>query len=284
MEKIAILGDTSQDLDFNLAKQFHIELLPYYISMDETSVKDLVDIDKETFFRTMDDYEEVKSGVPSANDVLEILSRLEEEGYTDVIMMTSTVKLTGMHALYYSLLQMDPVLKLHIIDTGTVASSAGLLVIEAAKLRDQGLDVNSILNRIHELKEKTRVRAAFQTLKYVVKGGRLGKLAGAVGSLLNINPLLTIEDNEIAITDKARGAKKGLKLLADHLREDLEGVKNYHIVTFHGDSQQEYDLFKKENQEIINQANLAIESRLASVLGVYTGPKVVGYSILTLDD
>ncbi|NLW51849.1 MAG: DegV family protein [Tissierellia bacterium] len=283
MTKLAIIGDTAQDFTHELGKKFGVEVVSYYIEMDEKSYKDLYDIDAQRFYNVMDDHEKLSTGIPPIQEVLDLLVSLKEQGYEEVLFLACSHALTGMFGLYNTLTTMYDDMKIHIFDTTQIASASALLTIEAANMRDAGKSVEEILKRLEELKTKSKVFAVFRSLKYLVKGGRFNKYAGMIGSFLNINPILTMENGEIAMLDKVRGNKKSLVGLINYIKEYVSESKDYHIVVFEGDNKEEFEEFKEALKDVIDNANISIETKLTPVLGVHTGPKVVGASVLTLD-
>lgn len=282
MNKIAIVGDTSQDLTFELAKDKNIELVSYYIERDGQSLKDLVEINSNEFYSTIDNYADLKTGVPPIADGLELIEKLKNEGYTDVICIASSSKLTGMVGMYNSLKQMVEDINISIIDTDLIASAAGIVVIEAANLRDQGKSKEEIIEQIETLCKQAYIIAAFKTLKYLVKGGRFNKYKGMIGNLLNINPIITLKNGELEILDKVRGSKKSIVTLVENIENISNECNSYKLVLFHGEDFDDYENFKSKLSTVIENAEEVIETRLTSVLGVHTGPKTLGATILKL--
>lgn len=283
MTKLAIVGDTAQDFTYELAEQFGVEVISYYIEMDDVSYKDLYDINAQKFYEVMDNHERLSTGIPPVQEVLDLLKSLKKQGFDEVLFLTGSAQLTGMLGLYNSVKTMYDDMKIHIFDTTHIASASALLTIEAAKMRDSGKAVEEILERLEELKTQSKVFAVFRSLKYLVKGGRFGKYKGMIGSLLNINPILTMKDSEIEMLDKVRGTKKSLVALIDYIKKYIEGSKKYNIVIFEGDNKSEFDELKEALKYEIENANLVIETKLTPVLGVHTGPQVLGASVLILE-
>lgn len=283
MSNIAILGDTSHDFNYEIAAEFGVEMIPYYLQMGENHFKDSVDIDSRTFYSTVDQYDVLSTGVPPAQDVLDLFDQLSERGVTDAIAICSSPKLTGMAGLYKSISEMRDDIKIHTFDTKQVGSSSGLYAIVAAELRDQGKTVDEIMERLNDLDGESQIFAIFRDLSYLVKGGRLSKTKAAVGAFLNISPVLTIIDGEIQIIEKVRGTKKSLQRLADAVKEKIGQSSNYKLMLFKGANEDEFINFKEMLSEQIEKAEMYYETLLSPVLGVHSGPKVVGASVLALD-
>lgn len=283
MNKIAIVSDTSQDLDFKIAEKYNIDLIPYYIQMGEDHLKDLVDIEKKTFYETMDSYETLSTGTPPVSDVIEKLEELEQKGYQEAILITSSEKLTGMKNVYDTVKSYDLKISLRIYNSSQIAASAGLLAIYASMLRDMGKTSDEIMKELKEKEPSTSIYALFRTLKYVVKGGRFNKYKGLIGAFLHINPICHLDNGEIQIVDKVRGKKKSLDALIRLTKEEIESSKDYMLVVFSGNNKDEMDSLKVALEDEIRKARVFLETDLTPVLGVHAGPGSIGTSVLKLD-
>lgn len=283
MSKIAIISDSSHDMTFDMGKKYGLEVVPYYIQMGDKHLKDQVDIDSREFYRTMESYDTLSSGIPSVQDVIDKLDQIKEKAYTDVIMLTSSDKITGMLGLYQMIKNDYEGLNLHLYNTNQVGSSSGLVAIYAAELRDEGKSVEEIVEELDRVMKKTNIFALFRTLKYLVKGGRFNKYAGMIGTFLHINPLLKEENGEIIVVDKFRGTKKSLQGLINIVEKTIGDSKKYRLAIFSGNNEQEVLTLKEALKEIIEKAEFYIETEFTPVLGVHAGPKSVGVSVMVLD-
>lgn len=283
MTKIAIFGDTSHDLTFEIGKELGIELIPYQIQMGDKEYTDQVDIDSRTFYQTMAKYDVLTTGVPSPQVVIEALDRVKEEGYTDAIMIASSSKLTGMVNLYNSIKAGYEGINLHIFDTLEIASSAGFMTMHAAQNRNDGKSVEEILEELENDKKNASIFALFRTLRYVVKGGRFNKYAGLLGNILNIHPLLKSVEGEVGVVEKKRGKTKSQMSLAEAVKEYIGESENYWIALFSGDNDRESGEIEEKLQEQFDKAKYVMKTQLSPVLGVHAGPKSVGISVLKFD-
>ncbi len=284
-KKLAIVADSTHDFTFELGKRFNVEVLSYYIQMDEETYKDLVEIDSQTFYQKMENYDTLSTGIPPMQDIIDLLDRLKNEGYEEVLMIASSAKLTGMYNLHSLAKETcsDDKLTVHIFESGQIASGAAHLTIQAAKLRNQGHSAEEIIEQLESLKKNIHTYALFRTLTYVVKGGRFNKYAGLLGNLLNINPLLYLEAGELSVQKKVRGTKKSLAALAGAIRNDLADAKRFNLFVFSGNNPAEISELKEMLSDLADRAELFLETELTPVLGVHAGPKSIGISAMILD-
>ncbi|WP_124059659.1 DegV family protein [Vaginisenegalia massiliensis] len=283
MNKIAIVADSSQDLTFELGEKYGIEILSYYVQMDDNHYKDLVDIDTQYFYDHMSQHKVLSTGIPPIQEVFDKFDQLKEEGYTQAVVITSSAKITGMRQLMQVVADQVEGIELFIIDSRQVAGSAGLLAIQAAQLRDQGQPAQAIVEELERLLPQANIFALFRTLEYVVRGGRFNKYKGMLGTLLNIHPLLKAVDGEVGVIDKARGNKKSLQRLVNCVRDEIGSAQRYRLFIFSGDNPEEVAQLRDDLADVIARADLVIETQLTAVLGVHAGPKSIGVSTLILD-
>ncbi|MGX7108053.1 DegV family protein [Facklamia miroungae] len=283
MNKLAIIADTAQDLKKDLAEHYGIELIYYQVQMGDNHYRDQIDIDSRQFYERMHDYDVLSTGIPPIQDVVNLLDQLVEQGYTQALVITGSLKLTGMRQLYEVVREQYEQLEIFIVESDYIASATGLLAIYASELKKEGKTVQEILPELEKANSQTGIFALFRTLKYVVKGGRFNKYAGIIGSFFNINPLLTILNGEIGVINKARGKKKSYLTLLEAAREKLKGAKRYKIALFAGNNNEEIAQLQKDLADEISKAETSIVTELTPVLGVHAGPQSVGVSILVLE-
>lgn len=281
--KFAIIADTSQDFTFELADKYGIKLVPYTIQMGDKHYKDLIELSKEDFYKTIDDYDTIGTSTPAIQTVVDAIKELIEEGYEEVLAVTSSRNMTGMANLYLSIDQMNLGIKIKIFDGEQIGSAGALLTLEACKLRDQGLSIDETYKRLVELRPNATISALFRNLKYLVAGGRISKTKAAIGGILKISPILIMRDTRVGMVEKVRGDKKSLKRLVELIKERIGDSKDYDLVLYHGDDREEFDQMKEMLEDEVKAATLYLETVVTPVLGVHTGPKTIGYAILNRD-
>lgn len=283
MSKIAVMIDTSFDMTYELAEQYGIYLVSYQLQMGEKHLKDQIDIQSRTFYEEMHHYETLSTGIPPIQDVIDKYEEIKQDGFEEVIVLTSSHKITGMRGLHEVAKEDIEGLNIHVIDTEHIASSALLLAIYAKDLVDEGKSAQEILSAVDKHKSHTAIFALFRTLKYLVKGGRFSKYKGAVGTLLNVQPLLGIVEGEVGVLDKVRGRNKSLLAMVARIKEYIGNSQRYRIAMFSGNNAEEIEKLKIHLQAELAKAELVIETELTPVLGVHAGPESIGISVMKLD-
>ena len=143
-------------------------------------------------------------------------ARVREAGESAVV-LTVAAGLSGTHQS--AVIAAAEYENVHVVDTGSVAIGAGILAELAVQLAESGMDARGIVRVLEEEKKKVRVIALVNTLEYLKRGGRISKTAALAGGVLNIKPVLAIEDGEIKVLGKARGSKQGNNLLVTEIEK-----------------------------------------------------------------
>ncbi len=283
MPTFKIVLDSSSNFDFELAKKYDIELIPYNIQMDEKHYKDLVDITSREFFQKMGACHTLKTAIPSPQEIGDFLTDLESKGVTQVLFITTSQKLTGMQDLVHLVARSHPNLEIAVVDSRQAGATVGLIGIYADKLRSEGKDFNTVVDTLNRKLPDASIHALFRTLEYVIRGGRLSKVKGAIGMMLKIQPVLTISDGEITITEKMRGIKRSREQLITNIRKKIASSRPYYFALFSGDNEEELAILKTELDDVIAKADVYFEKEFTPVLGVHGGPNAIGASVFFTD-
>lgn len=281
----AIVVDTSTNVNFELAKKYDLELLLYNVQLDDETYIDLVEITSREFFERMDHHDEVRSSIPSPSYIHQRIDELKEKGYEGALFITTSRKLTGMYELL-NLVKRDVTdFQMEIVDDQSVGPVGVMTAIWASQLRNEKMSLNQVTEIIQKKVLDSGTYAIFRTLKYVIKGGRLNKFAGAIGSLLNIQPVLKadVTTGKLDIQKRVRGVKRSFQELVKVLEEELDPTRPYYLSLFAGDNDKELAQLKESLALYIDAAQLYLELDLTPVLGVHGGPKSFGTTYYYLD-
>lgn len=223
MEKIKIITDSTADLSQELYDKYDIEVLPLLINFGDESYLDGVEINPEEVFRRI----EKDDILPTTAQVIptrfeEVYKKYLDEGYKIIsIHMSSAMSGTYQSAcIAKNSLESDDIV---VIDSQNVTSALGILVLKAAELREKGLALHEIEQQIINSIDKVECSIVFESLEYLVRGGRISKTAGVLGGMLGIKVILEIKDGLMSVKDKIRGNKKAIKrVISDLESADLD--------------------------------------------------------------
>ena len=223
MEKIKIITDSTLDLPAELIREKDIEVLPLLINFGEESYLDGVEITTKEMIDKID-----ATGVlPTTAQVTpnrfeESFKKYLDEGYK-IVALTLSSDMSGTYqsaCIAKDMLESDDIV---VIDSRNDTSGLGLLVLKACELRDKGLGIKEIEEGILKAIPKVKCSLNFESLENLVRGGRLSKTAGTIGSVLGLRLILEIKDGKMSVKDKVRGSKKALKkLVSDFESADVD--------------------------------------------------------------
>jgi len=195
MAKIAIISDSTSDLTLETIEKYNIRILPLRVIYTDGEYRDRVDITPEEIYSRFKE-EIPTTSLPSPQDTTELFNKLKQEGYTHVIVVTISSGISGTMNMIRNIADSYEGLSFEIIDSKSLTMGAGFAIIEGAKELEKAHDFEKAVNRIKEVLKKTKVYYVVQTLEYLKKGGRIGKVEGTIGELLNIKPIIAIKRSE----------------------------------------------------------------------------------------
>ncbi len=271
--------------------------MPFYVSFDdEHYLKENVEIGIRDFYQQMVDRKGVypKSSMPSIQDYQEAFLPFAQAGIP-VICICITTKFSGsMQSALNAralLLEKYPQAEITVIDATINTVLQGQYVLEAARLRDQGVSYTDTVTRLEEIKHTGRIFFTVGNMEYLKHGGRIGKVAALAGSVLDIRPVITLKQGEIFPSGADRGrkrtTKKALELLLAYLRENGEhglGVERYSIAVGYGYDIEEGAAFRDHALDTLQKKGYDIEEiplyQIGATIAVHTGPYPLGFGII----
>lgn len=277
MQKIALLTDSACDLTLDQLKENNIKLAPLKIIYSYGEFEDILEINADKVYSTLE--EEIPStSLPSNNSIEKVLQEIEDEGYTHIISINISNKLSGTSNSIRLLLEDHPKLTSYVFDSKTLSIAEGAIVLEAAKLIKEGKTFDEIVKMLPQIRKKLHGYFTLNTLEYLKKGGRIGKVSGTIGELLNLKPIIHVDDNgEYETTAKVRGRKQALSKL-HKIIEEYTSKSECKVWVLQGGAKKEQAKFYESLENSNNISELG-EATVSPALGVHTGPGLIGVVI-----
>lgn len=270
---VKILTDSSSTITQDEAKQIGVEVIPLGVTFGDKGYKDGVDIDNEQFYKLLLEGKNYPhTSQPSPLELEERFSAAREAGETLLFLPLSS-KISGTYECALRVKEQGGFDNVYVYDSLCTIVMLEMLVEEAAKRRD--LPINELLDYVDKLRKRAKLIAGIDTLTYLAKGGRLNTATAAIGSFLQVKPLITISDQgTIDVVGKALGAKAGIRTVSKHL--DLSNTDtSYGIRYLYSYNQDNVrDLMSKMDLD----PSIVIEPRdLGPIVGAHIGPNAYGY-------
>lgn len=272
MEKIKIITDSTLDLPSNLIKEKNIEVLPLLINFGEESYLDGVEINTKEMLDKIENEDILPTTAQvTPNRFEEVFKKYLDEGYKIVTLVLSS-DMSGTYqsaCIAKNMLDTDDIV---VIDSRNVTSGLGVLALKACEFRDNGDNIFEIEEKIKNIIPKVKSSLSFESLENLVRGGRLSRTVGAIGSVLGLRLILEVKDGQMALKDKVRGSKKALKKVISDF-ENANVDINSPIVLLEILNEEIYSGLKKYFEE--NNINY-IDAKVGCTVGIHSGTRACG--------
>jgi DegV family protein with EDD domain len=286
MSVVGILTDTTASIPPALAKQLQIEMIPYYVHRGLDTLRDMIDVQPEPFARYLAQTDRLPTtSNPSIGDYLTGLKHLAERT-KEIVALTMTSKGSGAYqacrAAVEVLRERLPDVRVEVIDTLKAAMSQGWAAIEAARSALEGKSLDEVVDRARDVAQKSTMIMTGDTLKYLYMGGRIGKAQHLVGSLLNIKPLIGMEDGVIVGLGAARTRAKAYAKIVEMMCQQVGAQARIKIAYTHVAAEAE----AAQLREMVATRFECVETIttwLSPVLGVHSGPGTVGVNFYPVE-
>jgi DegV family protein with EDD domain len=279
MPGVAVLTDSCASIPETLLNQLNIHTVAYYIHRGQEVLRDLVTIQRQEFLDWLVTAKSLPTTAsPGPGDYFTTYQDLASQGVGEIISIHMTSKGSGAYqaaTVAQSMAQEQlPDVRIEVIDTRNVSLCQGWMAIEAARAALAGASLDEITVKVKNMIQITRMIQTADTLKYLYMGGRIGMAQRLVGSLLNIKPLIGMEDGVIVPLGTARSRNQAYHAMVD-LVEEAVGRGKVKIAYVHAGALEEVEKIK----QMVDQRLDVVESffaELSPALAVHTGPGTAG--------
>jgi len=274
---VKIVTDSLSDITDDLAKKLGITVVPLTVFFGHESFLDRVTITTDEFYRRLAHGTVWPTTTqPPPGDFVNVYNKLAKET-DEILVVTLSSKLSG---TYQSALQAKDMIegkcRIEVIDSLKIAMSLGLIVISAAKAAKAGANLDEVANLVRKAMPRSHLMAYFDTLKYLAKGGRIGKAQGLLGAMLSIKPILAVKDGEMSPVTKLRSRTAGMDYLYNFVAgfPKVEGLAVEHATT-----PDDADKLVERFSSVFPKERI-YRSTISPVVGTHAGPDALAVSVL----
>lgn len=283
--KTAVMTDSNSGIMKADAEELGIFLMPMPVIIDEEICFEGEDLTQEIFYKCLTEGKDVSTSQPSPGDVMEMWDHILAMGYEDLIYIPMSSGLSNSCGTAIGL-SMSYGGKVQVADNHRISVTLRESVLEAKELADEGASAIEIKKDLEARAYDASIYITVDTLEFLKKGGRVTPAGAALGAVLNIKPVLTIQGERLDAFAKVRGMKKGKNKMLEALKHDLEtrfkNVDSDHIVIGAAGA----GLSKEEEEEWLAAVKAefpqmkAYYNPLSFSIGCHTGPGAVGTGIV----
>ena len=270
---IGIITDSTCDIPEDLINQYGIIVIPQVVIWGEQQLRDRIDLQPQAFYdRLIKDPIHPHSSLPSLRDIQNAFQSAIRQGAGQLIVLTVSNAMSGTYELVKTAAQ-SITIPVSMVDSKGPSMSLGWQVLTAARAREDGADMNAILERVNKVREGLVQLVAMNSLEYLQRGGRIGGAVKWVGSLLSIKPLVSINHHTglVEPTSMARTNQNLIWLLYNRFFEKLKGRKSLHIAVLHGNASEAAEELAERIRAEYQPLELLVNIT-GPVLGLNTGP------------
>jgi len=278
---IGILTDSTASIPDNLVHKLGLEIVPYYVHRGLETLRDNVDVKPREFAEWLKGAARLPTtSNPAPGDYLTGLRRLAEQ-MKEIVVLTMTSKGSGAYQSCLAgasmLREQLPEVRVEVVDTLQVAMSQGWAAIEAARAALSGLSFDQVIHRGREVARQGMMIQTADTLRYLYMGGRIGKAKHLAGSLLNIKPLIGMQDGVIVAVGTARSRMKAYRRMVELMQQRVGDGARIKVAFTHVSALEQVERLR----EMVTARFECVETivtELSPALAVHSGPGTVGVS------
>ena len=273
---VRIVTDSTADLSEAQQRSAGITVVPLNVRFGDEVFKDHVELSGDEFFTRLKASAQLpKTSQPPVGAFEDVFRQLRKAGDEIVAVLISS-KVSGTFGAAQMAAQSVDGDHIEVIDSLTTSMALGFLAMEGASKAKAGAGRTQVAELIRALVPKARVLAAVDTLTYLEKGGRIGRARALLGSLLNVKPLITLQDGEVAPLGRARGRVQAIDKLVEQLGR---AGKLMRLAVLHGGALADAERLRQRVAPTYPDLDIPL-AETGAVIGTYTGPGVIGFTYL----
>jgi DegV family protein with EDD domain len=280
---IGLITDSASDVPQELIKQEGIEIVPLKVILGESEYKDGIEINEQRSLEFMKTDFAKTTGTPY-NDVKEGFENFLQQGYKEIIAINVSNNISNTHSVFQvvakELMEKDKELQIEVIDTLSISIGSGLLMAKAVELRKKELSFDEIVQELKKyVPQDLYVYYVIPTLKFLKAGGRIGKVSGTIGDVLNLKPIIEVGNDGVYHTAaKARGMKKSIKKMKEIFEKVTTNREIEQAAIYTSGTGEDTKQFAEELKTLLTEKGVEniLEGKIVPSMLVHVGPGLVG--------
>ncbi|MFA5007396.1 MAG: DegV family protein [Candidatus Izemoplasmatales bacterium] len=282
MGKIGIAVCGNSGIDYAVHDK-RIRIFRSVLMVEDKEYEDFVDINADDFYAMLVKNPElnVRTAQTSTGNILKMYEEMHASGCDEIIAITISEKLSGTYQNAVLAAKMIEGVKVHVFDSRTVAYPEAKMAFTAQKLADQNVPAEKILEELGKIRDGQHIFVAVDTLKYLVKNGRLSNAAGFFGTLLKLKPLLEVsKEGKVVTIEKIRTTSKAREAMVERFLGEVAGKTVESFIVYTNNFNEVADL-KDELEEKHGLKDVKLVP-LTPVVGCHAGPGTMGLGYIVV--
>jgi len=268
---IKIVTDSTCDLPEDFIDKYDIQVVPLSVNFDDNSYLDGIEISNKEFYEKLKNSEKLPTtSQVNPGEFVKVFNKILDKG-DEVLGIFLAKEFSGTFPSAKIAKDIIKSNSINLIDSRGVTGSLAAIVLAAADLVNKGLSIENIKLRLEEHIRNSKSLIIIDTLEYLVKGGRISKAQGTIGSVLSLKPILKIEDGKLETLAKVRGRKKGIKWMIDWVKDNKFDLSDKRVFILDTDDPEFHESIKKALLENLEIGSI-VDIEVGAVVGTHGGP------------
>jgi DegV family protein with EDD domain len=269
---IKIVTDSTADVPQELMERYDIRAVPINILLGTETYQEGIEIDRPTFFRKLEEVMPTSSQ-PSPGQFAEVYRELAEQDHS-ILSIVITSKHSGTYQSAVLARSMLPEADIEVFDTLSISIGTGYQVLAAARAAEEGQSMEEIIQLLEGIRSGMFLYLTPATLKYLQRSGRVGKLSGALGALLDLKPVIKVEDGVLEAFQNVRTRGKALDRIVELTEEAVGTTEPVKLAITHAQAPDEAEELRQQLESTFNCDEMIVVD-LACSLTVHGGPGII---------
>ena len=280
--KVKVVVDSTSYIPKEILTENDISVVSLNVLLNGKSYRE-VDLENEFFYKEMNESKEIpKSSQPSVEEIKEVFTNIAKSGF-DIVGIFISSKMSGTystaHLVREMVLEEYPETRIELVDSESNCMQMGFSAIQAARAAKRGENIERVVEEAKKIINTSKFLFVPDTLKYLKKGGRIGGASALFGTILQIKPILTVQNGETSVYEKVRTKKKAVEVILKKVLDDMTEKGLGEVIVHHINCEEEgLDLAKKLENEL--KIPVKIQS-IGAIIGLHVGTGSIGVAYYT---
>ncbi|MGD8397782.1 MAG: DegV family protein [Anaerolineae bacterium] len=274
---IKIVTDSTCDLPAGYYPEYDVHVVPINIQFGTETFRDGVDIDRPTFYQKIEETGSLPTtSQPSAGQFEEHYRRLMDEGADEIISIHVTAKLSGTYqSAQLAAEALQDRLPIFPFDSACGSAGIGFMTLEAARMARAGKSAAEILDRLAVVRSRISLALTLRDMRFAQMSGRVGRLQGSLAALLNVKPIVLLQDGVIDVVEKVRSRSRSLGRMIELVSREVGTSEPINLAAIHADAPDEGQVLLEQARGLFNCRESFLVN-LTTTLVVHFGPGTLG--------
>jgi len=276
MAKIKVLTDSTCDLPANYFRDYDIGVVPINIQFGKETFEEGISIDQTTFYKKVDELGIIpQTSQPSVGQFAQVYRSYAQQGYDTILSIHVTGKLSGtINSATVAAQEVEKEVRVIPYDSLAGSAALGYMCVDAVEMARAGKSVEEIIAQLDQKRAHLCIFLTLATTRYAQMSGRISHLQGFIASLLNVKPIISLEDGLLLPSGRVRSRQASIAHLLD-LTKEAAGNRPIKFAVIHGEAQAEAEQLLQTSQRMFDCKDAFVDD-IAISLAVHFGPGVIG--------